>query len=59
MNNAFKLKSMTLAEIQASTPTAVHQKFGCSDCTVTPEVISTGTANCYDWSGTGSFAQPQ
>jgi hypothetical protein len=58
MGNALQLKSHTLAEIQASTPTAAGQKFYCSDCTVTPEVVSTGTTNCFDWSGTGSFAQP-
>ena len=48
----------TEAQLFASTPTAYGQMFYCTDCTVTPVVISTGISNSYDWTGIGSFALP-
>lgn len=44
-----QLTSKTAAQIRALTPTAVGQKYFCSDCTTVPECVSTGTA-VYQWS---------
>lgn len=47
----FQLASKTKAQLAVYTPTAVGQKFYCSDCSALRECISTGTAQ-------GAFSSP-
>jgi hypothetical protein len=44
LSGYFSFAPRTLAQIKASTPTAVNQNYFCSDCTTSAICVSTGTA---------------